>query len=1020
MNKGFIRTALVVLLVFALLLPALPTVCAKTAAEETPLHFNSQGKFRILNISDIQDDETLDARVKQFIRRSVTDTQPDLIVLTGDNIYGTRLTSAAQTPVAIAQYMDIFESLGVPVALVFGNHDDEGSAWSKERQMAFYRTYSVCVANDENSSLSGCGTYNLPIYSYADRDRIAFNLWMFDTGSDAQGTSKWDNMRQDQLDWYVAMSNALKSSNGGVPVPSIAFQHIVVKEIYDALKQVSSGTEGAVKHIYSSLKYYVLPDTASPGSVLGESPCPSKFGDEFEVVRNQGDVRAIVCGHDHNNEFIVPHQGVDLICTTGCEYGVYSETAERQQRRGARVIDIDEATGTYTTFMVKHLSYDLSPEYYVRQEQKYVKDLALCCVTQNNGSLEDARRSAYARVYAAVDAEHDNGVVLRTDLNDGSTSDLSADNHHVIYAGYTLTDDPSEAMRGLGLFVNSSGGSAGQYDGAAFNGHTYVLCNSGSRFVDGTDGAVDLNFGTKVNTQQVSSNSMYFYATYDPSAGAPLTEVMIASLPSAINMSSYNGYSLVVPVFAGSSDYVGSSSYADLNKNAAGEYVYALTKSGGTAVLRAELDSAFLRGAYVAALKKLREPESLYAVDGRNALQAETAWVQQNIIQDLDADNISETVNQASMDAHAAELYRLLGALMPRANTVILIADGGQCSVSSLEVYDGEPFGTLPTPVRRRYIFLGWFTERDGGTLVTESTVYLAGSITALYAHWQPDTTPHDLQSVTVDDQIALHLILDLECRGKSPNDVSILLGGVPYSTLGVPADGESGCYRFPVVMAPSQIAEEIVVSFQDEQTPLVTSVAAYCTILCSPAYDAYAKEQALAQAILRYGQAASTVLGDDPGMQFADLDGMDRTSVLQAETVFSDTTGQCTDASFMALAKPEFRFCMRDISESDAAALNQSGAVTAAYIGTNAPDEAVTARFVKKNVNGYACVLLEVTGVSAENMDQTVEVSITGLGAITFNGNAFAKAMAQEPGTSDLGAALYNYGAAAKQCFRT
>ena len=56
----------------------------------------------------------------------------------------------------------------------------------------------------------------------------------------------------------------------------------------------------------------------------------------------------------------------------------------------------------------------------------------------------------------------------------------------------------------------------------------------------------------------------------------------------------------------------------------------------------------------------------------------------------------------------------------------------------------------------------------------------------------------------------------------------------------------------------------------------------------------------------------------------------------------------------------------------------------------------------------------------AAENLDKTVTVTVTGLGTITFNGNAFAKAMAKSGNTqqSDLGAALYNYGAAAKTCF--
>ena len=79
---------------------------------------------------------------------------------------------------------------------------------------------------------------------------------------------------------------------------------------------------------------------------------------------------------------------------------------------------------------------------------------------------------------------------------------------------------------------------------------------------------------------------------------------------------------------------------------------------------------------------------------------------------------------------------------------------------------------------------------------------------------------------------------------------------------------------------------------------------------------------------------------------------------------------------------------------------------------------DTLNARFVKKADNS---ILLEVTGVSAENMDKTIIVTIPGLGTITFNGNAFARAMARNSSSEtqqNLGAALYNYGAAAKTCF--
>lgn len=718
MDRRSLRALLCAALTVLFVLSALP-VCAATPAEDAHLHFDSNGRFRILNYSDIQDDMTLDARAKMFIRRTVTIEQPDLIVLTGDNVYGNSVSGETNTKTAIAQFMDIFESLGVPVALVFGNHDDDGSALSKEEQMAFYRTYSVCIAHDENSSLAGCGTYYVPIYAYRNRSKVAFNLWMFDTGS-TKNMSGYDYMRANQLNWYVNQSNKLKAANGGSLVPSIAFQHIVVKEIYSALKKVSSSTAGAISYDGS---YYVLPNTASSDSVLNEYPCPSKYGDEFATVVNQGDVRAIVCGHDHTNQFVVPYQGVDLICTPTCGFSAYGGDSTR----GVRVIDLDESTGTYSTRMAYCRNYNLENESSAMYVNKYVKDVALCYFQEkNNGSLAGAHAKAYSCIYNAVDAAHGNGVVLNTDLNAGSTKDSSSSNHVVVYMGYTLTSDPNEALRGLGIFYAGSA-NAGQYDGSVIDGHTYYLCNAGSREVSGTDGAVNLNRGT-------SGDALYMYATYDASAGDPLTEIRIVDTgaSSKINMADYPGYSLVYSIVG---DHTGSS-YADLNKTAGGDYVYALYRRGGLAPIRSELNSTDLRGAFVAAQKCLREPTAMYTSDSRAALLSKCTQAQA-ILNDLHDDNETAAYTQASLDAAAASLRAYIAALTLQTYTISFDANGGTCGTTSRTLHYNDVYGALPTPTRAGFAFLGWCFSQSGGEPATEESVCTEDR--SLIAQWQRD-----------------------------------------------------------------------------------------------------------------------------------------------------------------------------------------------------------------------------------------------------------------------------------------
>ena len=348
------------LLVFALLCGSLSTCASAKNSIDKTLRFGSDGKFRIMQVADIQDGPSLKLITRQFLREAVKRVQPDLVVLTGDNVYG-RICQSGKKSIdelrirsAIDDFMSIFEKAGVPTAMVFGNHDAECLV-TKEEQMAIYSEYSCFLGIDEGEEIYGCGTYNLPILS-SDGAKTAYNLWMFDSNMyiyDEEGNRQgFDYVRQSQLDWYVKAGNELKAANGGKAVPSILFQHIVVPEIYDALLEVPEGTEGAVEY---EGKFYVLnPENTVPGSSMREDPDPSnQNGGEFDCVKEQGDVVAMVFGHDHINSYSVKHQGIDLICTPGVGFRSYGNN-----NRGVRVIDLDEKDlSTYSTHLETFLDY---------------------------------------------------------------------------------------------------------------------------------------------------------------------------------------------------------------------------------------------------------------------------------------------------------------------------------------------------------------------------------------------------------------------------------------------------------------------------------------------------------------------------------------------------------------------------------------------------------------------------------------------------------------------------------------
>lgn len=355
--KKIVSIILAFVLAFGMLLPSY------AGNADTKLQFNNDGSFRIMQIADIQDGTILTPATKKFLKEVVIAAEPDLIVLTGDNISAgsaTMLIKAIDKQLvkkAIDNYMSIFEEIGVPVAVVFGNHDAEEIV-TKEEQMEIYTTYDCCVAVDEGEALYGCGTYNVPIYSSKDAAKVAYNLWMIDSNMYDETNGGYDYVHQDQLDWYVKTSNELKAQNGGKVVPSMMFQHIIVNEIYDVITEVPAAEKDSYEYVEEenddgTKKYYAIkPENLRKGE-LNEMPCPGTVdGEQFETVLQQGDVVAMFFGHDHKNSFEVEYKGVDLVNTPGAGFGSYGDHG-----RGVRIIDINENSTKYQTSIIKYLDF---------------------------------------------------------------------------------------------------------------------------------------------------------------------------------------------------------------------------------------------------------------------------------------------------------------------------------------------------------------------------------------------------------------------------------------------------------------------------------------------------------------------------------------------------------------------------------------------------------------------------------------------------------------------------------------
>ncbi|MBO4893660.1 MAG: metallophosphoesterase family protein [Clostridia bacterium] len=327
---------------------------AKTSEEvDTHLQFGEDGKFRIMQISDMQDFFPMKSITKNVIKKAL-DTYPvDLIVLTGDNISSTSVVKP-YAALAINEFMSIYEKYGIPVVMVYGNHDDENTTADKAYQMSVYERYKCFIGcAGEDFGESNLGTYYVPIYSSTDKNKMVNNIWMIDSGTynNENDLGGYGCVTKKQVEWYKTTSEKLERENGG-KIPSLMFQHIVVPEIWDALDEHDGQVEGCVEH---GGKYYTLPEGAK--GTLGETPCPPNYTNgQFDAVLERGDVMAMFFGHDHVNTYEVSYKGVDLCNTPGVGFRSYNSIDE-----GVRLITLDEnSPDTYETEVVSY--FDLFDE----------------------------------------------------------------------------------------------------------------------------------------------------------------------------------------------------------------------------------------------------------------------------------------------------------------------------------------------------------------------------------------------------------------------------------------------------------------------------------------------------------------------------------------------------------------------------------------------------------------------------------------------------------------------------------
>ena len=332
--------------------------CAAAFAADTPaaadktLRFNEDGTFKIMMINDTQDvGKNGNPKMTDFLKAAVDAEHPDVVIFVGDQLSDVYpLATAEDYKISIDNILQPLEERGVPFIATLGNHDhDRASVLSEADMYPLYDAYEMNYSTENGPDPFTC---NVEVKTH-DGSATAFSIYVIDSNNKTPDGLGYAGINEEQLAWYNETSAALKAANGGEPVPSLNFQHVPVKEIYNLLKECDWNTDGAIFSRRDN-KWYVLDEDKASGH-LGEAPCSENFDritGQYQAWLANGDIMGAFFAHDHVNNFMgTTDDGIVLGYNGGSSFRSYGIAGDRS----VRIFELKEDDVTaYTTRLVTY------------------------------------------------------------------------------------------------------------------------------------------------------------------------------------------------------------------------------------------------------------------------------------------------------------------------------------------------------------------------------------------------------------------------------------------------------------------------------------------------------------------------------------------------------------------------------------------------------------------------------------------------------------------------------------------
>ena len=273
------------------------------------LRKDAKKDFVILNITDTQlsDEEWAPdhLHLKIFLHTMnelLTRVNPDLITVTGDITW-------AQCPDAHKKFCDYMDSLGLPWAPVWGNHDCDVPEVRSGKEKVFYESEN-CLFEAGNPAL-GNGNYVIRI---KEDEKTVETLIMVDSHDRAKCTHPdgeeeycWARLYPEQINWI--RDTAVAEGN-----ECSVFLHIPIYAYRTAFDEAFRADEFDPKSVdpqdSANPKYWRI---SGCSGVKYEDICSFAEDDgALEAIGQAKNIKYMFCGHDHVNNFMIPYHGITL------------------------------------------------------------------------------------------------------------------------------------------------------------------------------------------------------------------------------------------------------------------------------------------------------------------------------------------------------------------------------------------------------------------------------------------------------------------------------------------------------------------------------------------------------------------------------------------------------------------------------------------------------------------------------------------------------------------------------------